>query len=174
VSLRDTGGIERAMDYLFFQMTSINGFDSAGHYLRAGLLLNTCSTYAVEKTIGCEAKFSKAGATTRSTQALKGRKNRGAQQGSAATTRSGDAPISLPSAVLPGSTPAPSAPASAGSAPTTAGDPGATTNPTTTAPTTTSAAPATTTADPGAAGASSSTASDPSSTLLGYLLGGGK
>jgi phospholipid/cholesterol/gamma-HCH transport system substrate-binding protein len=69
VSLRDTGGVERAMDYLFFQMTAINGFDTAGHYLRAALLINTCSSYAIEKTIGCEATFSKVGdsASTRST-----------------------------------------------------------------------------------------------------------
>jgi ABC-type transporter Mla subunit MlaD len=60
-SLRDTGGIERAMDYLFFQMTAINGYDTAGHYLRAALLINTCSSYAIEKTIGCEATFSKVG-----------------------------------------------------------------------------------------------------------------
>lgn len=72
-SLRDTGGIERAMDYLFFQASSINGFDTSGHYLRAALLLNTCSTYAIEKTIGCEATFSKAGASTRSTTAASGR-----------------------------------------------------------------------------------------------------
>jgi hypothetical protein len=50
------------MDYLFFQMTAINGFDASGHYLRAGLLINPCSTYAIEKTTGCEATFSKAGA----------------------------------------------------------------------------------------------------------------
>ena len=36
VSLRDTGGIERAMDYIFYQVAAINGFDSVGHYLRAG------------------------------------------------------------------------------------------------------------------------------------------
>jgi phospholipid/cholesterol/gamma-HCH transport system substrate-binding protein len=64
VSLRDTGGVERLMDYLFFQMTAINGFDASGHYLRAGLLINPCSTYAIEKTTGCEATFSKAGART--------------------------------------------------------------------------------------------------------------
>jgi phospholipid/cholesterol/gamma-HCH transport system substrate-binding protein len=62
VSLRDTGGIERAMDYLFFQMTSINGFDASGHYLRAGLLINPCSTYAIQRTTGCEATFSGEGA----------------------------------------------------------------------------------------------------------------
>ena len=28
------------MDYLFYQVAAINGFDSYGHYLRAGLILN--------------------------------------------------------------------------------------------------------------------------------------
>ncbi len=63
VSLRDTGGIERAMDWIFFQMTAINGFDRTGHYLRAGLLINACSTYATELTTGCEANFQPGGAT---------------------------------------------------------------------------------------------------------------
>ena len=44
-SLTATGGINRLMDYLFFQMTAINGFDGVGHYLRAGLIVNLCSTY---------------------------------------------------------------------------------------------------------------------------------
>ena len=34
----ETGGIERLMDYIFFQVTAINGFDSLSHYLRAGLI----------------------------------------------------------------------------------------------------------------------------------------
>ena len=46
-SLDKTGGIERIMDYLFFQMIAINGFDGLGHYLRAGLIVNLCSTYAI-------------------------------------------------------------------------------------------------------------------------------
>ena len=33
------------MDYLFFQMIAVNGFDGLGHYLRAGLIVNLCSTY---------------------------------------------------------------------------------------------------------------------------------
>jgi hypothetical protein len=50
------------MDYLFFQMTAINGFDAVSHYLRAGLLTNLCSTYAIDPVIGCNANFT----TTRS------------------------------------------------------------------------------------------------------------
>jgi hypothetical protein len=56
-SLDETGGIERLMDYLFFQMIAINGFDGLGHYLRAGLIANLCSEYAVRPATGCSANF---------------------------------------------------------------------------------------------------------------------
>ena len=42
-SFDETGGIERALDYLFFQMTAVNGFDDIGHYLRAELIVNLCT-----------------------------------------------------------------------------------------------------------------------------------
>jgi ABC-type transporter Mla subunit MlaD len=58
-SLDRTGGLERAMDYVFFQMTAINGFDSIGHYLRAGLIVNTCSTFVTTSSSECEAHFRK-------------------------------------------------------------------------------------------------------------------
>jgi ABC-type transporter Mla subunit MlaD len=57
-SLDKTGGLEQAMNYIFFQMTAINGFDEISHYLRASLLVNTCSTYATTgETPGCAAHF---------------------------------------------------------------------------------------------------------------------
>jgi virulence factor Mce-like protein len=57
-SLDETGGIERAVDYLFFQMLAINGFDGIGHYLRAGLSVNLCSTYAATaKASGCNSNY---------------------------------------------------------------------------------------------------------------------
>src|SRR4051812_25619326 len=56
-SFRDTGGIERAMDYIFYQAAAINGFDAVGHYLRAGLIVNQCATYAQAQVPGCSAKF---------------------------------------------------------------------------------------------------------------------
>ena len=43
-SFQRNDGIERFMDYLFFQAAAVNGFDSFGHYLRAALLVNQCST----------------------------------------------------------------------------------------------------------------------------------
>src|SRR4051812_37824337 len=56
-SLDKTGGIERVMDYLFFQMTAVNGFDGVSHYLRAGLITNLCSAYAPAPISGCNANF---------------------------------------------------------------------------------------------------------------------
>jgi hypothetical protein len=56
-SLDESGGIERAMDYLFFQMTAVNGFDGVSHYLRAALITNLCSSYAIEPVNGCNANF---------------------------------------------------------------------------------------------------------------------
>lgn len=62
-SLKATGGIERLLDYLFYQVAAINGFDSFGHYLRASLLVNLCSTYATagSKTLVCSSNFEKSG-----------------------------------------------------------------------------------------------------------------
>jgi phospholipid/cholesterol/gamma-HCH transport system substrate-binding protein len=62
-SFQRNDGIERAMDYIFFQAAAVNGFDSFGHYLRAGLIVNQCTTYAVDPTTGCSAKFRTASAS---------------------------------------------------------------------------------------------------------------
>jgi ABC-type transporter Mla subunit MlaD len=57
-SLRDTGGIEQLMDWIYYQVAAINGYDELGHYLRAGLLLNQCSAYSITFSAACSAKFS--------------------------------------------------------------------------------------------------------------------
>jgi phospholipid/cholesterol/gamma-HCH transport system substrate-binding protein len=59
-SLRDTGGIEQLMDWIFYQVSAINGYDESGHYLRAGLLLNQCSSYNITGSPACSAKFAPA------------------------------------------------------------------------------------------------------------------
>ena len=64
-SVRDTGGLERFLDYLFFQGAAVNGFDSIGHYLRAALIVNTCTTYATTPVPGCAAKYDSSSASTR-------------------------------------------------------------------------------------------------------------
>jgi ABC-type transporter Mla subunit MlaD len=63
-SFQETGGIERLMDYIFYQATAVNGFDAVGHYLRAGLIVNQCATYAQTQVAGCSAKFPTANAST--------------------------------------------------------------------------------------------------------------
>jgi hypothetical protein len=45
-------------------VAAVNGFDSFGHYLRAGLLVNQCSNYALTPVFGCSANFSQANTTS--------------------------------------------------------------------------------------------------------------
>jgi ABC-type transporter Mla subunit MlaD len=74
-SLKDTGGIERLMDFLFYSVASLNGYDSYGHYLRAGLILNACSQYSISPLPDCLSKFSSAsgsGARAASTASVPG------------------------------------------------------------------------------------------------------
>jgi virulence factor Mce-like protein len=63
-----SGGIERLVDYLFFQTLAINGFDGISHYLRAGLIVNLCAQYTVRPAGGCNSNFT----TTRATGAAAG------------------------------------------------------------------------------------------------------
>jgi hypothetical protein len=47
-SLKDTQGIQRINDFLYYLTLSTNGYDSLGHYLRAGLVATAnCSNRAV-------------------------------------------------------------------------------------------------------------------------------
>ncbi len=64
-SFDKTGGIERFVDYLFFQTLAINGFDGISHYLRAGLIVNLCAQYTTRPAAGCNSNFT----TTRATGA---------------------------------------------------------------------------------------------------------
>jgi ABC-type transporter Mla subunit MlaD len=57
-SLQKTGAIERINDTLYYIALATNGFDELGHYLRAGLVTNTCTEYATVNTgIACTANF---------------------------------------------------------------------------------------------------------------------
>ena len=46
-------------------MAAINGFDSFGHYLRAGLIVNQCANYSIEPGFGCSANFPRAASARR-------------------------------------------------------------------------------------------------------------
>ncbi|MEA2332664.1 MAG: hypothetical protein QOH58_2802 [Thermoleophilaceae bacterium] len=57
-SLDETGFVERINDFLYYVTLSTNGFDSMGHYLRAGLIANVCSKYALEfNSSSCNSNF---------------------------------------------------------------------------------------------------------------------
>ena len=56
-SLDRTGAIERLMEFIFFSVTAVNGFDSVSHYLRVGIITNLCSGYSVDPIAGCNANF---------------------------------------------------------------------------------------------------------------------
>jgi phospholipid/cholesterol/gamma-HCH transport system substrate-binding protein len=63
-SFQKTGGVERLMDYIFYQVAAVNGFDQFGHYLRAALIVNLCTTYATSRTPGCSANFTDTAASS--------------------------------------------------------------------------------------------------------------
>ena len=56
-SLNRTGAIERLNDLIYYVTLASNGFDGLGHYLRAGLVTNVCSTYALEPSPACRSTF---------------------------------------------------------------------------------------------------------------------
>src|SRR3954468_17989256 len=64
-SIDKTGGIERVMDYIFFQVTAINGFDGVTPYLRAALMANLCSAYATAPAGGCNSNFTNASSSAK-------------------------------------------------------------------------------------------------------------
>ena len=47
-SLRETGGLERIMDFIFLGTGSANGYDSLGHFLRVEAAANVCIGYEVK------------------------------------------------------------------------------------------------------------------------------
>jgi phospholipid/cholesterol/gamma-HCH transport system substrate-binding protein len=106
-SFQRSDGIERLMDYLFFQMAAINGFDSFGHYLRAGLIVNQCANYAVQPTFGCSANYPRsAGASaTAANAAVAGRQDQVLRRTAIALARELGLPV--PAASKPHRRPAP-------------------------------------------------------------------
>jgi phospholipid/cholesterol/gamma-HCH transport system substrate-binding protein len=52
-SLRDTGGLERLLDFIFLGTSSTNGYDALGHFLRSEAVADACLTYAVAPAAAC-------------------------------------------------------------------------------------------------------------------------
>ncbi len=91
-SLRDTGGLERFLDFVFLGGGSLNGYDSLGHFLRAEIIAKNCVGYKVTPQQGCSSNFVKGEGSAAST--------------SSATASSTSLVMDRTLAVLNGATPA--------------------------------------------------------------------
>lgn len=58
-SFKETGGIERLMDFIFLTAGSTNGYDALGHFLRAEPVAAQCINYVIKATGTCSANFAK-------------------------------------------------------------------------------------------------------------------
>jgi phospholipid/cholesterol/gamma-HCH transport system substrate-binding protein len=169
-SFQKTGGVERLMDYIFYQVAAINGFDQFGHYLRAALIVNLCTTYATVPAAGCSANFGSSGAGSSSLNSaqrrqllanaatLAGKRPSGVTRtGGGTRTTSRKAPrsrsLQVPRIQLPGGLDRILSPRGTNTKP-------PATKPTASTPANTATAPAPT-----------ATAQDPRAGLLDYLLG---
>src|SRR5262249_32627603 len=52
-SLRNSGGLERLLDFIFLGASTTNGYDALGHFLRAEALATGCQVYAVTPAAAC-------------------------------------------------------------------------------------------------------------------------
>jgi phospholipid/cholesterol/gamma-HCH transport system substrate-binding protein len=52
-SLRDTGGLERLLDFIFLGTGTTNGYDALGHFLRSEVVGTGCLTYVVITASQC-------------------------------------------------------------------------------------------------------------------------
>jgi ABC-type transporter Mla subunit MlaD len=58
-SLRETGGLERIMDFIFVGANAANGYDALGHFLRTEGIATICVTYqSVQPSAGCDSHLS--------------------------------------------------------------------------------------------------------------------
>jgi phospholipid/cholesterol/gamma-HCH transport system substrate-binding protein len=69
-SLRNTGGLERLLDFIFLGSGAANGYDALGHFLRTEGVGTTCLSYVPKVAPGCNAHlFSSGGGKTTATAA---------------------------------------------------------------------------------------------------------
>jgi phospholipid/cholesterol/gamma-HCH transport system substrate-binding protein len=67
-SLKNTGGLERFLDFVFLGGNSLNGYDSLGHFLRTEIIAKNCVGYKVVPQQGCDANFIKTEGSAASAQ----------------------------------------------------------------------------------------------------------
>ena len=70
-SVRNTGGLERILDFIFMGTGSANGYDALGHFLRAEGVGNGCLTYTIAPSAvaGCRRRFFSSSGTSASASA---------------------------------------------------------------------------------------------------------
>jgi phospholipid/cholesterol/gamma-HCH transport system substrate-binding protein len=100
-SLRETGGLERIMDFIFLGTGSANGYDALGHFLRAEGVGNGCLKYEITPSsdTGCKRKLFTSSASAASAGS-------GSSGSSALAASSTSVLMSRTLAVLKGATPA--------------------------------------------------------------------
>jgi phospholipid/cholesterol/gamma-HCH transport system substrate-binding protein len=110
-SLKETGGLERILDFIFLGTGAANGYDALGHFLRAEGVGNGCLTYTIAPSsdAGCRRKLFSSGSGTASATAS------AASSSSASTT---SLVMARTLAVIKGATPAQALAKYPGSAPT--------------------------------------------------------
>jgi ABC-type transporter Mla subunit MlaD len=102
-SLRDTGGLERLLDFIFLGAGASNGYDALGHFLRAEVVGTGCLTYVITTSGIC------ASGKLFNTTASSGSAETASASATAARNRKGNADSVLMArtlAVLNGATPA--------------------------------------------------------------------
>lgn len=107
-SLRDTGGLERLMDFIFLGASSTNGYDALGHFLRAELVANACLSYFTEPKSGCSAKLFNSHGISSGEESAGASTASAASAGAASASGANDTSVVMQRtlAVLKGATPA--------------------------------------------------------------------
>jgi ABC-type transporter Mla subunit MlaD len=62
-SFRETGGLERLLDFAFLGTNAANGYDALGHFLRTEGVGTACLKYAIKATSLCNRKLANSGQT---------------------------------------------------------------------------------------------------------------
>ncbi len=102
-SLRETGGLERIMDFIFLGTGAANGYDALGHFLRVEAAANVCIGYEVKFSAkaNCRRKlFNNSGSETEASAARASAASSGTGTGSTSVL------IARTLAVMKGATPA--------------------------------------------------------------------
>jgi phospholipid/cholesterol/gamma-HCH transport system substrate-binding protein len=113
-SLRDTGGLERIMDFIFLGAGASNGYDALGHFLRAEGVGTACLTYSLKPTSQCNRKLFSTTGVAEAASASNGT----AASAASVDPRSTGLVMARTLAVLQGATPAQARAKYPGSAPT--------------------------------------------------------